>query len=110
VSRLLTAAIAFGFAFGLTEAIGQTLDTSPQKTSGEYEKDACKSPGQAGGEQCTKDAKARDESSRMQCAKLTDQAKRECVLEAFVQQHDRMIAGDRIENREAAAAGGSQRK
>jgi hypothetical protein len=52
MSRLLTAAIAFGFAFGLTEAIGQTLDTSPQKTSGEYNmaKDACKSPGQAGGE------------------------------------------------------------
>jgi hypothetical protein len=93
--RLLTAVIASGFAFGLTAAIGQTLETGPQKTSGEYKmaKDACKSPGQAGAEQCLNDAKATDEDSRMRCAKLKDQAKRECVLEAFVQQHDRMNAG-----------------
>jgi hypothetical protein len=105
MSRLLAAAIASAFAFGLTAAIGQDLDAGPQKTSGEYKvaKDACKSPRQASGQQCLKDAKATDENSRMRCAKLTDQAKRECVLEAFVQQHDRMIAGERIENN-----GGSQ--
>ncbi len=110
MSRLLTAVVASGFAFGLTAAIGQTLDSAPQKTSGEYKvaKDGCKSPGQAGGQQCLKDAKATDENSRMRCAKLTDQAKRECLLDAFVQQHDRMIAGGRMENSEAASPGGSQ--
>jgi hypothetical protein len=108
--RLLTVVITFGFAFGLNAAIGQTLDTDPQKTSGEYKmaKDVCKSPGQAGGDQCLKNAKATDENSRLRCTKLTDQAKRECVLEAFVEQHDRMIGGGRIENSEVAPPSGSQ--
>jgi hypothetical protein len=94
MSRLLAAAIASAFAFGLTAAMGQSLDTGPQKTSGEYKvaKDACKDPGQAGGQQCLKDAKATDDNSRMRCAKLKDQAKRECVLDAFVEEHDRRAA------------------
>ncbi len=108
--RLLTTLIASGFAFGLTAAIGQTLDTGPQKIPGEYKvtKDTCKSPGEAGRQQCPEDAKATEASSRMRCEKLADQAKRECVLEAFVQQHDRMIAGGRIEKSEAAPPGGPQ--
>jgi hypothetical protein len=108
--RLLTVVIASGFALGLTAAIGQTLDTGPQKTAGEYKmaKDPCKRPSEAGREQCAKDAKATEESSRMRCEKLTDQAKRECVLEAFVQQHDRMIAAGRIEKSEGAPPGGPQ--
>jgi hypothetical protein len=103
--RLLSAAIAFGFAFGLTAATGQTLDMEAQKAPGEYKmaKDPCKNPSDAGREQCAKDAKATEESSRMRCGKLTDQARRECVLEAFVQQHDRMNAGDRIETRAPTA-------
>lgn len=104
MSRLLSAVIAYGFAFGLTAAIGQTLDTSPSKTSGEYKttKDICRSPGEADREQCAKDAKAKVETSRMRCEKLTDREKRDCVLEAFVQQHDDMIAGGGVEKRDSA--------
>ena len=97
--RLLSAVVASVLVLGLTAALGQTLDARPQKTPDEYKmaKDPCKSPSDAGKEQCANDLKATAESSRVRCGKMTDQAKRECVLEAFVQQHDRLIARDRIE-------------
>jgi hypothetical protein len=96
--RLLTAVIASGLVFGFTAAIGQTLDTGTPR-SGDYKtaKQTC-GPGQTGTQQCAKDAAAAPDIPRMQCEKLKDRAKRECVLEAFVQQHDRMIVGGR--NRE----------
>jgi hypothetical protein len=95
---------------GLTAAMGQTLDARPPKTLDEYKmaKDPCKSASDAGKERCANDLKATAESSRVRCGKLADQAKRECVLEAFVQQHDRMIAGDRIEQGEGAPSAGVQ--
>ena len=110
MSRLLATIIASGFAFGLTAAIGQTLDTGPQKTSSAYKMTTktCQSPGQAGKAQCLTDVKATEENSRIQCEKLTDQARRECVLEAFVQQHDRMIAEHQIEKSAGAPPGGPQ--
>ncbi len=108
--RLLSIVIASGFVLGFTAAIGQTLDTEARKTAGEYriEKDPCRNPSEADREQCARDAKATQESSRIRCEKLTDQAKRECVLEAFVRQHDRMIAGDGIEKSEGAPPNGSR--
>jgi hypothetical protein len=110
MSRLLTALIALGVTFGLTAAIGQTLDAGPPKTSGEYKmaKETCKGPGEVPGGQCAKDAQVAEDNSRMQCEKLKDQAKRECVLEAFVQQHDRLIPRDRVEKNGGAPSGGPQ--
>jgi hypothetical protein len=110
VPRLLIAVIASALVLGPAAAIGQTLDTSSPKTTNEYKmaKDSCKTPGQAGREQCAKDLKALEEASRTRCGKLTDQAKRECVLEAFVDQHDRMIPGARVEKSEGAPSAGVQ--
>lgn len=109
MSRLLVALIAAVFVFGPAAGIGQTLDTSAPKTPDEYKlaKDPCKSPSVAGREQCEKDRKATADTSRMRCGKLADQAKRECVLQAFVEQHDRMIDGDRIEKSEGAPSAGA---
>jgi hypothetical protein len=104
--------MACGLVFGLTAALGQTLGTGPPKTSGEYQmaKETCTGPGGIAAQQCAKDAKATGDSSRMGCEKLKDQARRECVLEAFVQQHDRMIAGDQVERGVGASSGGPQPK
>jgi len=109
MSRLLTTLIAFGLTFGLTAAIGQTLDAGPAKTSGEYKiaKETCKGPEAPQG-QCAKEPKVAEDNSRMRCEKLKDQARRECILEAFVQGHDRMIAGDRVEKSGVAPSGGPQ--
>jgi hypothetical protein len=112
MSRLLTAAIACGFAFGLPGAIGQTLDSGPTKTSGEYKttKAICQNPGEAAREQCAKDAKAKVETLRMRCENLTDRERRDCVLDRFVQQHDDMIAGGRVEKRDSPPPIGPQPK
>jgi hypothetical protein len=112
MSRLLSPVMASVLVLGLTAAMGQTLDTSPQKNSDEYKmaKDPCKNPSEAGKEQCAKELKATDESSRLRCGKLADQARRECVLEAFVQQHDRMNSGARIEKSAGAPSAGAQPK
>jgi hypothetical protein len=90
--------------------MGQALDAGAQKSLDEYKmaKDPCKSHSEAGKEQCAKDLKATDANSLLRCGKLADQARRECVLEAFVQQHDRMIAGDRIEKSEGVPPAGTQ--
>ena len=92
MARLRSDVIAFGLVFAFTGAIGQTLDAGPPR-SDEYKAatQAC-GPGQAGTQQCAKDAAAAQDS--MRCEKLKDQAKRECMLEAFIQEHDRMIAGE----------------
>ena len=97
MSRLLSAVMASVLVLGLTGAMGQALDTRLQKSSDEYKlaKDPCRSPSETGKQQCARDLKATDESSRLRCGKLADQARRECVLEAFVQQHDRMISGEK---------------
>ena len=110
MSRLLTAVIAFGFAFGLNVAIGQTLESHSPRTSGEYKmtKESCKNPGEGAANQCLKVAKATEENPRARCEKLTGQDKRECILEAFVRQHDHMINGGQVENSEGALPGGSQ--
>jgi len=104
MSRLVIAVIASLLVLGLTAARGQSLDAGAQKSSSEYKvaKDPCKDPSEAGKVQCTKILQAAADSSRLRCGKLTDQAKRECVLEAFVQQHDRMISGARIDQGEGA--------
>ena len=93
----ITGAIASGLIFGFTAATGQSLDTAPSG-SGEYKvaKQAC-GPGQAGTQQCAKDPAAAPDNWRTGCENLKDQAKRECMLEAFVQHHDRMTGGGRIE-------------
>jgi hypothetical protein len=87
--------------------MAQALDTSAPKTADEYKlaRDPCKSI-----EQCAKDLKVADDTARVRCGKLADQAKRECVLQAFVEQHDRMIAGDRIQKSEGAPSAGAQPK
>jgi len=93
--RLRSDVIAFGLVFAFTGAIGQTLDAGPPR-SGEYKRgtQAC-GPGQRETQQCAKDAAAaQDNSLQVRCEKLKDQAQRECMLEAFIQQHDRMIAGE----------------
>jgi hypothetical protein len=110
--RVLTGLIASGLVFGLTATLGQTLGTGSAKTSGEYQmaKETCTGPGGVGAQPCVKDAKAAEDRSRMGCEKLKDQARRECVLEAFVLQHDRMIAGDRVEKGGGAPSGGPQPK
>ncbi len=111
MSRLLIAVVASVLVSGPAGVIAQTLDTRFPKTADEYKtaKDPCKTPSEAGKEQCAKDLKALDEASRTRCGKLADQAKRECVLEAFVDQHDRM-AGTRVEKSEAAPSAGVQPK
>lgn len=111
MSRLLIGVIASALILGPAAAIGQTLDTTSPKTPDEYKmaKDPCKRPSQAGNEQCAKELKALEEASRTRCGKLADQAKRECVLEAFVDQHDRM-AGPRVEKSEGAPSAGVQPK
>lgn len=108
--RLLPVVIASALVFGLTAATAQNLDAGPPKTSGEYKmaKEACKGPAEAPGGHCASDAKATETNSRMRCEKLKDQAQRECVLEAFVQQHDRLIAGDRVEKGGGAPSSGPQ--
>jgi hypothetical protein len=110
MSRFLTAVIASGFALGLNAAIGQSLESLPQRTSGEYKtaKENCKSPGEAAGNQCPKVAKAAEENPRIGCEKLKGQDKRECILEVFVSQHDRMINGGRSETSAGAPSGGPQ--
>ena len=91
--RLQTAIAASGFLLAFTAAIGQNLDTGPSK-SDEYKgaTQAC-GPGPARTQQCEKNATAAEDSWSMGCERLKDQAQRECVLEAFIQQHDRMIRG-----------------
>jgi hypothetical protein len=108
MSRLLVVLVAAGLVFGPAAGIGQSLDTSAPKTPDEYKlaKDPCRSASLAGREQCEKDRKAVEDMSRMRCGKLTDQAKRECVLQAFVDQHDRMIDGDRIQKSDGAPSAG----
>jgi hypothetical protein len=112
MSRLLVVVMASILVFGPAAAMGQTLDTSAPKTPDEYKlaRDPCKIPSAAGREQCAKDLKATEDTSRMRCGKLTDQAKRECVLQAFVEQHDRMIDGDRIEKSERSLSAGAPPK
>jgi len=112
MSRLLVALIASVCVFGPTAAMAQALDTSAPKTADEYKlaRDPCKSPSASGREQCAKDLKVTEDTSRMRCGKLADQAKRECVLQAFIEQHDRMIAGDRIEKSEGARPAGAPPK
>ena len=92
--------------------MAQALDTSALKTTDEYKlaRDPCKSQSATGREQCAKDLKVADDTARVRCGKLADQAKRECVLQAFVEQHDRMIAGDRIQKSEGAPSAGAQPK
>lgn len=99
MSRFLTAVIATGFAFGLNAALGQSLESHPQRASGEYKaaKESCKTPGEAAANQCPKAAKAAEENPRVRCERLKDQEQRECILETFVSQHDRMIDGRQIE-------------
>ena len=106
--RLLTAVVASGLVFGSTTAIGQSLDTAPWK-SGEYRvaTQVCEA-GQAGTQRCAKDVAAAPDNSHMSCANLKDQAKRECILEAFVLQHDQMIGGGRIERSQVAPPSGSR--
>jgi hypothetical protein len=110
VSRFLTAVIASGFAFGLNAAVAQSLELHPQGTSGEHRaaKESCKTPGEAAGNQCPKAAKAAEENPRMRCEKLKDQAQRECILAAFVSQHDRMSNGGQIETTADAPSGRPQ--
>ena len=110
VSRFLTAVIATGFAFGLNVALGQSLEPRPQRASGEYKaaKEGCKTPGEAAANQCPKAAKAAEENPRVRCQKLKDQEQRECILEAFVSQHDRMINGGQIETTADAPSGRPQ--
>lgn len=107
---LLPAVIASGLVFGLTAATAQNLDAGPPKTSGEYKmaKETCKGPGEASGGQCANDAKATQDNSRMRCEKLKDQAKRECVLEAFIEQHERMMPGGGVEKSAGAPSGAPQ--
>ena len=111
MSRLVRVVMASVLVMGLSPAMGQALDTSAQKSAGEYKmaKDPCKDPSEAGQQQCTRIFETSAES-RLRCGKLADQAKRECVLEAFVQQHDRMISGARIEKSEGVPATGAQPK
>ena len=110
--RLVKLIMASVLVLGLSPAMGQALDTNAQKSAGEYKtaKDPCKDPSEAGQEQCTRILETNTESLRLRCAKLADQAKRECVLEAFVQQHDRMISGARIEKSGGVPATGAQPK
>jgi hypothetical protein len=112
MSRLLVALIASVCVFGPTAAMAQALDTSAPKTADEYKlaRDPCNSQSVPGREQCAKVLKAADDMLRMRCGKLADQAKRECVLQAFVEQHDRMIGGDRIEKSGGAPSAGAQPK
>ena len=109
MSRLVRVVMASVLVLGLSPAMGQALDTSAQKSAGEYKmaKDPCKDPSEAGQEQCTRILETSAASSRLRCGKLADQAQRECVLEAFVQQHDRMISGARIEKSEGVPAIGA---
>jgi len=110
--KLVMLVMAWALVLGLSPAMGQALDTNAQKSAGEYKtaKDPCKDPSEAGQEQCTRILETNTESLRLRCAKLADQAKRECVLEAFVQQHDRMISGARIEKSGGVPATGAQPK
>jgi hypothetical protein len=112
MSRCVRVVMAAVLVLGFGPAMGQALDTSAQKSAGEYKmaKDPCKDPSEAGRDLCTRILETSAESSRMRCGKLADQAKRECVLEAFVQQHDRMISEARIEKSEGVPATGAQPK
>jgi len=110
--ELLSALMAAVLGLALTNAMAQSLDTRAQKSSDVYKmaKDPCKSLSDAGMQQCARELKVAEESSRLRCGPLTDQAKRQCVLEAFVQQHDRIISGPRVENSEGAPLTGTQPK
>ena len=112
MSRLVNLVMAWALVLGLSPAMGQALDTNAQKSAGEYKtaKDPCRDPSEAGQAQCTRMLETTAESLRLRCGKLADQAKRECVLEAFVQQHDRMISGARTEKSDGVPATGAQPK
>ena len=111
MSRLVKLVMFLVLILGLSPAMGQALDTNAQKNAGEYKmaKDPCKDASEAGRDQCTRIFETRAESS-LRCGKLADQAKRECVLEAFVEQHDRMISGARIEKSEGVPTTRAQPK
>lgn len=94
--KLLSAAIASGFAFGLSAAIAQTVEPAAQKPAADYKvmKDNCSSMGEAARQQCLKDSKpARADAG---CEKLTDRDKRECMLDAFIKRHDRVTGAAEV--------------
>ena len=91
MNKLLTAAIAAASALALNAAIAERSDPVAPKAPGDYTvmKDNCTSRGGASRDQCLKGAKIPVTAPADPCAKLMDREKRECILEEFVQKHDR---------------------
>jgi len=108
MSRLLSIAIALGLAFGLSAASAQTVGSGAQKQAGDYQvmNDNCTSMGEAGREQCLKSSKSTRADAG--CEKLTDRDKRECMLDAFLKQHDRITGADQVPKSKVDASGGRQ--
>ena len=106
--RLLSVTIASGLAFGLSAASAQTVGSGAQKQAGDYQvmNDNCTSMGEAGREQCLKSAKSTRADAG--CEKLTDRDKRECMLNAFIKQHDRMTGIDQVPKSKVETSGGPQ--
>ena len=104
MSKLFAAVITFVFAFGLNAGIAQTLDPGGQKAPGDHKvmKKSCTSAGGATRDRCLEAAKATDEHSAIPCAKLTDRDQRECMLDAFVRQHDRLTGAGQTEKSQVA--------
>ena len=108
MSRLLSVAIASGLAFGLTAASAQTVESGAQKQAGDYKvlNDNCTGMGEAAREQCLKSSKSNLADAG--CEKLTDRDQRECILDIFVKQHDRITGPDHVPKSKVEASGGRQ--
>jgi hypothetical protein len=99
MSRLLRTLITFGFAIGLDAAIAQTVEPRTE-ASGEHKvtKEDCASMRGADRMRCLKAARTTVKESSGPCDKLTDRAKRECMLEEFIRQHDHISGARPIGN------------
>ena len=91
MNKLLTAAIAAASALALNAAIAERSDPVALKAPGDYTvmKDNCTSQVGAGRDQCLKAAKISPAVPADPCAKLMDREKRECILDEFVQKHNK---------------------